>query len=153
MTMIPQFILRIVGTSVLCSIVTGLMPKNKQPIIKVISGIILGITVLIPITGIRLSDSLALKESIKEEASEIVLDGITQADNERNRIIKASLEAYILEKTEQMGANIQINIELSEDSIPESIELSGNTSPYIKERIRNMIEKEIGIQKEKQHWN
>ena len=150
---IPGQILRIVGAAILCTVIVDLMPKGKQSIIKIICSVFMGITILLPITGFKISDFSKYEALIDQSAASITEEGAKQANKAQSDIIKDNLEAYILKKATDMGADITASITLSNSLEPESISIEGDTAPYTRQQIEKMITTDIGIPKERQNWN
>ena len=80
---------------------------------------------------------------------------ITVAENEKSRIIKMQTEAYISNKAESMGADIDVVVQLSEQEpiVPISVSITGDVSPYIKSRLQQIISNDIGLCEEALQWD
>ena len=83
-----------------------------------------------------------------------VSEGKSMAANQVADIIKSQSEAYILDKANRMGLEISVEVELDNDnnSIPSSVCISGNISPYAKKVLSEYITDCLGIAKENQKW-
>jgi len=59
-----------------------------------------------------------------------------------------------LDKANQMGLDISVEVSLGEDDmIPNGIAITGTVSPYAKEVMETFMEDTLGIAKENQQWN
>ena len=67
-------------------------------------------------------------------------------------IIKARIQAYILDKADSFGTQLDVEVILDQDNIPTSVELRGNISPYAKAQLTGIITENLGIPKEYQLW-
>ena len=67
-------------------------------------------------------------------------------------IITEKTEAYILEKANLLGVQVEVRVELSKDSIPFKSIITGKLSQDEKKVLSAFLQKEIGIQEEMQIW-
>ena len=90
----------------------------------------------------------------KYEAEETRDDGIESASSAMADIIKQQTEAYILDKAVSLGVNIDVNVKMSDTNppVPKEVILSGNVSPYMKNKMIQYITANIGISEENQRW-
>jgi hypothetical protein len=53
-----------------------------------------------------------------------------------------------------MGAEVEVEVTLSDDStqVPCAVTITGMVSPYLKQRLSEMIEEDLQIKREDQHW-
>ena len=76
------------------------------------------------------------------------------ADDALRQIIKTETEAYILDKAAQFDLQLDVQVALTDDvmPVPESVQLTGSVSPYVKSRLQILISNDLGIPKEQQLW-
>ena len=69
-------------------------------------------------------------------------------------IIKGETEAYILDKAASLGVELEVDVLLEDmyPMAPKTVRLSGSVSPYVRNRLQNIIAEELGISKENQIW-
>ena len=62
--------------------------------------------------------------------------------------------SYILSKAESLGAKLEVTVELSDElyAKPVAVQLTGAVSPYAKQTLTQMIEEELGLNREAQRW-
>ena len=156
MNAISEYIISIVSVAIIISIATMIIKNNGtiSVIIKLISGLILAITIIRPI----LNNSLHISqyfEDIQTDADIWVEEGLSDSRNKHQVIIKDNLEAYIYNKAADMGIRADFEISLSDEypPTPVSVTVSGAVSPYNKNILMQFLEQEIGIPKENQRWN
>ena len=154
---IREYILGIVAAAILCALVLNLA-KGKSAntaVIRTICGIIMTITVISPLARFKL-------QNISLPDLDAFLDGSTYANNgygtsinQIKEVIKQRSEAYVLEKANTFDCDLKVNITVSDDNPPRpaSITLSGNASPVTKQKLKSIIEKDLGIPMECQLWN
>ena len=76
------------------------------------------------------------------------------AAREINAIIIEQLQAYILDKAADLGAELEVEILMPDDGSgqPQGVVLRGAVSPYAKTRLQQIIAEDLDIAKEKQQW-
>lgn len=153
---ISQYILSIVAVAIISSIAITLTEKNTTVTapIKLLSGIILAITVIKPVTGLNIRSVEDYIGSIQADASAAIADGKSFSVEEESAIIKQNVEAYILDKATELGIAPQISVTLTESDppVPCAVTLSGSASPYVRNVLQSFIETDLGIPKEQQIW-
>lgn len=155
MDSIREYVISIVCAAIITSIVTNIISvKNaSNTIIKLICSIFLLFTLLSPLPSLDFSGFSALTDTLYSEAEAMSVLGQSMTEESMARYIKEEAEAYILDKA--TAFNGQLNVELTLDSKlqPESAVLTGVISPYGKFRLESILEEDLGIAKENQHWN
>ena len=114
----------------------------------------MAITVFAPIVNFKLNDFDGYFNDIHSTAEDIVDKGSNTALNAMSEIIKQQSESYILDKATAIGADIQVQIQMTESNppVPKEVILSGNISPYDKKVISQYITMNFGISEENQQW-
>ena len=151
-----QYVISITTAAMICGMIISLLTKSKSlPVIKVLCGLFLTLSVLKPIANINLDqvisqwdlDHLTQGKSVISTGEEIANESLAQ-------IITAETEAYILDKAEELGAALQVKVFLKEGTppVPDSAIIRGTISPYVKQNLMDMMESDLGIAKEKQRW-
>lgn len=153
---IREYIFQVVATSVICGVCTSLTDKKTLPgsIIQIFAGIIMAITFISPLVDFRFNDLKEYYESISVDSNSVVEEGTEYHDELLNQSIKQQTQAYIVDKASSMNADLTVEVTLSCDEFPfpESATISGRVSPYVKNKLSNIIESDIGISKENQIW-
>ena len=137
-------------TAIVCSFFQG--KGGTAGIIRLICGLFLSFVAINPLVDLDFSGLEGYWESFSLEADAVAAFGKNMAQEAEGDIIKASVESYILDKAETIGAKITAEVMLDQDNIPMSVELEGNVSPYAKARIAGIIADDLGITKEHQIW-
>ena len=152
---IRNYLITVISASAICAIISRLT-ENKgstSAVIKVLSGLFLTISVLSPVIKISFDPLADYLDSIQQSAEAVSADGIAQANEEKEVIIKGNLETYIVDKAASLGLSINASIELNSEWIPVSVDLYGNASPYARKKLESYIADTIGIPKEAQKWS
>ena len=137
----------------LCGGVLSLVPEGTgRKLLRLVCGMILTLCVLGPISGAELPDSLPWPDTACAES--IVERGKQQARLAVAERIKEQTEAYILDKADGLGAEVTVEITLTEQSpaVPDSAVIGGSVSPYVRGRLERILAQELGIPKERQQW-
>lgn len=156
MLSLKQYLLSIISAAILVSITTRMIPSasKHRPLIQMIGGIMIILTIVAPLTKLRVDDYISFYNDISTEAEDQVAWGKNSASNAVRQVIKEQSEAYILEKAAVLGADIQAEIILDagDQPYPVYVEIQGNISPYAKKQLRSIICNDIGIPEERQKW-
>lgn len=156
MVALREYVLSVSAAAVLCGIVCGLAGEKSfsGPVIKLVCGLILTLAVLRPLVNLRLDNLSYGLDSIRKDGVLEAQEGVDYANQAMRRLIKEKTAAYILDKAGRFGAAVQVEIGLTDDTIPIPIHVtvSGNISPYAKEQLKEYIESDLGIPRENQQW-
>lgn len=151
-----NYILRMVSAGLLCGIVQIFFRKSKgtNTVVRLMCGMLLTLTVLSPILNFRQWQwNLNVLETLPDSA-DIISDGETAAKDAMAQIISQKTTSYILDKANALGAELDVEIALSDDKIPIPYKatIRGSASPYIRKQLTQRIRDELGILEENQEW-
>lgn len=153
---IREYLITVTAAALLCGILKTLTggKGNIFGLLQLICGIFLILTVIRPLKDISLREFDLLPANLMEEAKAVSYEGADYARQATARLIKEQCEAYILDKAQALGAQIRIDIRVSDDRnpIPVSSVISGDLSPYARNQLGHVLEKDLGIAKEDQQW-
>lgn len=155
MDAVRSYLLSVCGAALLCGIADRFLgKKGPAAAARVLTGLFLAFTVLQPLGKWDTEEFFDLDFDISDTAEKAVAQGQAQAQKSMTKIIKQEAAAYILEKAKTLHADIQVTVEVSDDSlpIPVSAQITGNVSPYAKSQLQAMMEQQLGISKENQRW-
>lgn len=151
-----EYLTGIIAAAMICAIVVR-FAGNKGTggvLIKLIAGLFLAFTIIVPIAGVDLRDLVDFTVDFSEEGKLAALEGQEASRETIAAGIKTASEAYILDKAAALDAVLKVEVTLSKEDIPhpESVHLSGNVSPFAKSTLQDLISRELGIDKENQIW-
>ena len=151
------YILTVVSVCIICGIIRKLVVTGggTSAVINIICGTILAITVISPLVNINIKNIDRILNDINTDNAAYVQSGIDSSDQKLREIISDKVCAYILEKTSSYDCSINsVHVSLSDDNMPapESLQIEGTFSPYIKNRLAEFFATNLGIPKEKQQW-
>ena len=154
MNHLAGYVLSVVSASVvvaiLCSFFDG--KGTVSEIVKVICGLFLTFVVINPVVNLDFSRFHDYLDQFTFEGQEAAYAGENMAKEAEGDIIISRVQAYILDKADSCGVQLDVEVILDQDNIPVSVELSGRISPNVKAQISEMITENLGITKEHQLW-
>ena len=148
------YVLSIISASVIAAIVSSFFDgkSGTAGLIKLVSGLFLTFVIISPLTKLDFS-------RVNDYLDEFILEGVEAASVGENLareaegdIITDRVQAYILDKANSLGAELDVEVVLDQDNIPVSVTLIGNISPYAKAQMAAIIVNDLGISKEQQLW-
>lgn len=149
------YAISIVTAAMLCGILLGFVPKGSAgELIKLLCGLFMTLTVLSPFVKLDFGDFLE-DFNFSLEGKWAAQEGAAMARESAADIIKAETEAYILDKAAEVNASVCVEVSLSEDPVPMpvGVTLWGEVSPYVRQRLENVLTRELGIAKEELRWS
>lgn len=147
------YLLRIIAVVIICSVIKTFSKKSAyRNILQFVLAIIMFSVVLQPLPKLRISNMDWKVNNLFEESEAAVNDGVHTAENTFATIITEKVGAYIVEKAAEHGAKIAAIVRL-DGTIPQTVDVSGNVSPYVQSILSSWIESELGIPREAQSWN
>lgn len=140
---------------IVCVFVCGILSRmvsdsRRNALLRVISGTVLAVTLLRPLSGIPLEEFLQVPVQNRNAADDYIAQGRQIAAQARERIIEDLCEAYILEKAMALGMNITVEISLDQDGCPVFAAICGEASPDA--QLQEILASDLGIPKENQQW-
>ena len=154
--MMKDYISSVIIAAIFCAVVQILLPPKSANgrITNLLCGILLAITVISPLTRLSFNNIADFMNGLTGSADRYIEDGQTAVQTEIEAIIKQETQAYILDKANQLGLQIAVEVALDENnhSIPSSVTITGILSPYTKEVLSGYIANTLGIAKETQIW-
>ena len=155
--MIGKYILSVIAASLLISICKLMLPKNSVigAVSKLICGTILVIAIFIPFKNIELYDVSSFYYGIEDYASVAVQEGSEITRVKLCEVIKERVTSYIFDKAAAQGVNLEVEVLLSDDKIPEltQIRMKGDISPYSKHQLIQSICNDLNIAEDNIQWN
>lgn len=154
---IKAYILSVISTAILCAVAINLVPAQKETkkLITTVAGLVLLVAAINPITQIPLMNLDSWFEDQFTEADEIVKHGQQYTHQALKESISGQVKAYIEDKAAALGADIKVELALSEDALPIPIGvcIQGDISPYVKSQLKYILETDLGIAGENQKWS
>lgn len=151
-----KYLLSVVGAALLCGIVTNLLGEKGAmgAAVKLLAGIYMTLTIIAPWGDLRLDELSQLKDHITADGERITLSGQNAARDAMAESIIANTRTYILDKAETFGAELTVEVMLDDSTIPVpcGVRIRGSISPYNREKLSSIIQRDLGIPTEAQIW-
>ena len=149
-----SWLLGLIGAALLCAIASELTPKGGAKRVQtMLCGIVMIAALLLPLLRLDLSD-YALELAKSRKATEAVTKNADEISERLNRrSIEAELEAYILDKAQTLGAQVErvsVAVRWSTEGVwvPSAVTLDGAYHAAL----AKLIEGELGIAAADQSW-
>ena len=156
MEALGKYILSVTSAAILFGILQSLLGKkgNSAALLRLIGGIFLAFTVISPVTDVDLGRILDPAWDYTAQGSSIAAGGYAVSQNQLHSIIKERCRTYILDKAISYNAQLEVEVELTQDEIPvpAAVRLRGSISPYGKQALQQWLQDVMGIPKENQQW-
>lgn len=157
MAEIREYLIGVTAAAILCGIVTAMTDEKGflGSAMKLLTGLLMALALVAPWVSIPLENLFGWTESIRSDGDSIVQQGQSLGEETYRQVIKERLEAYIQDEAQALGLDLAVSITLAEEGtpIPVAVKLSGNASPYLRQRLTLVIANELGIEREDQIWN
>lgn len=156
MDLIRQYLIKIISAALICAVVNSFVGKKGAltAALKLLSGLFMAFTVISPLVSVRIQDFTNYLDELSVDSSQCVTAGETMAESTLAGIIKTKTEAYILDKAENYGAvlYVEVNVDGSDLPVPSTVSIKGNISPFGRAQLEKIIADELGIALEDQTW-
>ena len=154
MPRLGSYALSVISAAIIAAIISSFFDEKSGTagIIKLVSGLFLTFVVISPLTKLDFSDVNAYLEQFALEGEESAAVGENLAHEAEADIINSRVQAYILDKADLLGAQLDVEVVLDRNNIPVSVKLEGDISPYAKAQMAETITEDLGISKEQQLW-
>ena len=127
---------------------------GQSKIMKVLFGIFVTFTVVRPFTSFEITKILPDLGYFNASSEYVVSSALDDSELKLKQIIKENCETYIYDKAVSLGCEIDAIVYLSDEEPYQPIKtiISGNISPYAKNKLKYYLENELGIAAEDQQW-
>ena len=153
---IRQYLIGVTAATLICGIIRALFPDKGTigTVIKTLLGIAMILVAVGPWTSVSVNSLYTWKEDISFDAQNIVRDAEDNVKEETRQRITEQVRSYILVKTDSLGAQVDVQVDVSngEMPVPCAVKIVGAVSPYAKQVISQMLTSDLGIDKEAQIW-
>lgn len=147
------YLLSVTAAAVLCGLAERFLGK-KAGAARFLTSVFLVLTVLRPLGQLDSRFWQDIHLDIPGGAEEAVAQGEIQSRQAMAQVIKEETGAYILKKAQQLNADIQVSVEVSDEALPMpvGVRITGSIAPYAKLQLQTFLEQQLGISKENQQW-
>lgn len=156
MESIQKYLLSIIVSAMISGLLVRFVKKDTAygSMLRLLASLFVVITVVSPWTNFNFENISFYWKEFDMDASDQVAIGQEFATESLQKIIKEQSESYILDKANALGADLRVNITISQANppVPVSVQLEGNLSPYAKKQLKQIIAKDLGIPEGEQAW-
>ena len=157
MTWLRDYLMSMICASMICALLVRFV-KSKgmaHALLKMLCGLFLTYTVIKPLPAFKTLDFSGGIPDYAAKAQQAADMGVDLSRNALRQSIKDQIESYILEKARQLELDVQVEVDILADEIPvpKAVSVYGKVSPYAKQKLSAVIEKDIGVSMENQKWN
>lgn len=154
MGMLGEYLLRLTCCGILCSIVLSLLRDGgTKSILQLTAGVLLTVTAIAPFRNWEIPDLPEQTDRYLQAGYDLASSAEADALDARTKIIKEELEAYILDKANDMGCSIGVQVHMTQEGYPDSVSILGEVDAEAQRRLEKILKEDLGISKEQQTWN
>ena len=150
------YMMSVIAAAILCGLVRKITGDDKwtQGILKTVTGIVLAAVILKPVAGGFRWNPGAVLDRLEAQVVQAVAQGKSMRQEALAQDISQRTQAYILDKAESLGAELEVwvTVSLEELPVPVSVRLEGNVSQQVRYLITCFLTEELGIPEEEQQW-
>lgn len=149
----------VIYTGVICGIALVITPGGRvKKALTILCGAAMCVAFISPLAGIDLNSYSETLAGFKLEAESFAAQGESYSKNLNRTIIEDECEAYILDKAENLGVQldeVEILAVWSDEGYwyPSEAAITGSVSQSQRERMSSCIEAELGISRDNQQWS
>lgn len=145
------YLMKVICAALVCALAESIGADGPgKSTRRLIGGLFLVLAVLSPLGNMDLP-RLDL-DTLRREAEAVTAEGTALAEHERFMVISDACESYIWNKAAEMGLELQVLVVLDDDGLPLRTELSGPASPLERQKLTQIIVRELGLGKEDVIW-
>ena len=153
-----SWIVSIISTAIFCTIAISITPKGRvAAAAKLICGMVMILAILTPLIDIDFSEYSKMLTKYSDRAYELTESADEYEDKLNRTFIEDKCAAYILDKANSCGAqldSVSVSAEWSIEGYwyPVSADIRYNCTDELRRAVSSSIEAELGITKERQTW-
>ena len=152
-----QYLLSVICAAMIGGIITHLARGNGtlRLVTKLLCSLFILYMAVKPLPMLDLTRITSVTSQYTAQANKAAALGAESSAKALRQSIKEQSQAYILDKAEALDADLQVEVELSDEEIPvpKTVAITGKISPYAREKLSAMIVDDLGIEMEYQRWN
>lgn len=148
-----EYICTVTAAALIVSVLVSLAGRGQmRPLVKFVAGVFMALTAISPLLKLELPDMTSWTVGLEAEGQEAAEAGKALADDAMGTIIMEHTRTYIMDKAARYGVSVEVDVELDDSGIPVGVTLTGEVSPYAKDRLSREMAAELGLKEEVQRW-
>ena len=152
---VSQYVICVISASIICAVVKGILGKGiSSGIVNVLCGMFMLFTFIGPLKDMDLLDATGLFRWNESVTVDAVRTGEELSQNAMADIISTQIASYVEKKANELGAEVSVDVMLSDDEIPAPLgmDIAGQVSPYVRGQLEDFISDNIGLGREEIRW-
>lgn len=155
---LKDWMLGLCGAAAVCALALAVCPGGRvKGVLRVVCGAVMTIALLSPAVGFDFAAYSQSLEKYRLGAETAAKAAADKQDILSRTIIEDELAAYILDKAAALGLTLssaQVSAKWSEDGFwyPYEASLAGAGAEETKKELAEIMESELGIPRDRQHW-
>ena len=156
--LLHEWVLNVVGAAMLSALALLLTPEGRcRSVVRLLCGAVMILAVLSPLRRFDFDVYSMSLAAYREQAEAAVLRGEESSDRLSRSIIETETAAYILDKAQAAGLmpeEVTVTAKWGDTLCwyPYEVRLRTEAGPGAKEYLTQLLESELGIPRERQHW-
>ena len=151
---VEKYLLSVIAASMLLGLVQIILPKGSvRNVATFVGGLLVILSVLLPVADFDYDQLVRSVTNIQIETSDD--SGIAINEELMADIIKEQCRTYILDKAKGLGAELEVEVVLSEKDVypyPVAVVLRGKVTSDQKTQLSEYISRDLGIPVREQEW-
>lgn len=157
MSMIQEWLLRMVAISMVCGVADSIMPKGSiKQVGKLVCGLVMLWVLLSPIAEQGLDAGTDWLLHYQTQLDQTAQDLEQQMEEKRKVLIEENCAAYIVDKAAELGMSCTARVmcQMGEEGLylPQKAEITGNCSDVVQSRLTQILEEDLGIPADQQSY-
>ena len=155
MDWLRQYMYCLCATALFCSVVCELLRSaSVYPLVRWICGLIMLLTLLRPLGGIRVWNWDGVLSYSQFQGDALVSQGERDGKNALASYISNQTSSYIESTAKSLGieARVEVTVSYEDLPVPTAVRIYGSTNPYLKLSLEEWIQENIDIPKENVVW-
>jgi len=148
--MVGNWLLGVTGAAILAAMAESLAPKGAgKQVTRLVCGLVILLAVIRPVMTLEVADLREITDLWQAEIQKNTVQLESQQEKQMKAVIEQEFEAYILDKTAQMGLTCTVRVICEENAegvqLPDSISIGGAMTSEQQEQLRQALSQELGL--------
>ncbi len=149
----------VIYTGIVCSVLMMITPAGRvKKVLTILCGIAMCFAVISPLSGIDFTSYSQAMAQNRLDAEKYAGDGTEYSKNLNRTIIEDECRAYILDKANELGAELKTVEVLASWSdngywYPTEVKICARLTPQQKQVLTDYIETQLGVGSNEQEWS
>lgn len=150
-----SYVMTLACGAVLCAVLLSLgdCKGASGGVLRMLCGLFMAFLAISPLRELEFGELPEIAEGFSQEGEQIAREGAARADEAVAAVIKSQTEAYILDKADELGLEVEVSVLVEEDSrLPVAVIITGNAESNQKQVLNDCIRENLGIEGSAVEW-